>query len=220
MLHLGSIRGTSIDVDFTFFVLIGFFVLSNYSVEPTPAHALLWIPILFLSVLIHELAHAAAIGLFGYGESQIVLGGMGGVTMNARRAESWHDMIISGVGPLSSYAIYWVALLVYNRYDVHDPMLAALLPRLSWANLLWAKFNILPIPPLDGGSVLRNFLNLFLKDKTSFVITTWVGMLTAAGLILYFLLQRNFFLAMMIAWFLISNWQKWEYFREHGYPGD
>src|SRR5437762_3389468 len=107
MVHLGSISGTSLDVDFSFLILIVFFVASFYDPQLGVRYALLWAPFLFLSVSLHELSHAGAIGLFGYGPSQIVLGGMGGVTMNARKAAPWHDMIISAAGPLASFAIFW-----------------------------------------------------------------------------------------------------------------
>src|SRR5450755_358043 len=78
MIHLGSIRGTTLGVDFSFLILVGLWVASYYDPAAGIQHALLWIPVLFLSVLIHELAHALMIGAFGYGPSEIVLGGIGG----------------------------------------------------------------------------------------------------------------------------------------------
>src|SRR5687768_10596811 len=106
MLHLGSIRGTSIDVDVNFLFLILFFVVMNYNPAQGIHFALLWIPILFLSVLIHELAHAAMIGALGFGSSQVLLTGMGGVTMNSRRAKPWQDLLISLAGPVSSFILW------------------------------------------------------------------------------------------------------------------
>ena len=61
MLHLGSLRGTSIDVEPNFIILLIFFVVMNYNPELGIHYALIWIPILFVSVLIHELAHAASL---------------------------------------------------------------------------------------------------------------------------------------------------------------
>src|SRR5687768_3398086 len=69
MLHLGSIGKTSIDVDFSFFILITLFVILGYDESKGIEYALIWIPILFVSVLFHEFAHAAAIALFGFGAS-------------------------------------------------------------------------------------------------------------------------------------------------------
>jgi stage IV sporulation protein FB len=220
MLHLGSIRGTTLDVDLSFILLALLFVATTYDEQRGIQSALIWIPILFISILLHELAHAATIGLFGYGESRIILGGIGGVTINARQARPWQDMFISAAGPLASFAIFWVTTMIMIRYPIHDPMLRELLPGLRLANYYWAIFNLVPVPPLDGGSVVRNFLRLFLSDRTSFVITTWLGMLTAAALVVYGVSIREFFLVALMAYFLYANWQKWEYFRAHGYPGD
>jgi Zn-dependent protease len=220
MLHLGSIRGTSIDVDLSFILLMLLFIASTYDARRGVEYALIWAPILFISVLVHELAHAAAIGMFGYGPSHIVLGGIGGLTINSRRSEPWHDMIISAAGPLASFGIWWVTRWVLMSYPIEDRMLIALLPGLATANLLWGFFNLIPVPPLDGGSVVRNFLRLFLSDRTSFVITTWVALISAAAVIMFFIRIRQYFAVILMAYYLYANWQKWEYFRTHGTPGD
>ena len=212
MLHLGSIRGTSIDVDFSFFILIFLFVVLNYRADQGIHFALLWIPILFLSVLIHELAHAAMIGAFGFGSSQIVLGGMGGVTMNARRAAPWQDMFISLAGPVSSFALYFLANWLGDSFEVmnRDRMLRELLPRLAWANLVWAFFNLIPTPPLDGGHATREFLRTIASERTAFIIATWIAIVAGAAIAIYFFKQKNFFIALYIGWFTYSAFQRWQ----------
>src|SRR3954449_7007581 len=105
MLHLGSIGGTSIDVDFTFLILIFLFAITGYDPQKGAAYALIWAPVLFLSILVHELAHAGTIALSGCRASHVVLGGMGGVTINERRARPWQDMLISASGPFSSFLL-------------------------------------------------------------------------------------------------------------------
>lgn len=222
MLHLGSIRGTTIDVDISFLILIVFFVASFYDPKQGIQYALLWAPIIFLSVLLHELAHAGTIGLFGYGSSRVVLGGMGGVTVNSRRAAPWHDMLISAAGPLASFAVFWIARYVFSKFPGlgRDPMLAAFLPLLWTANFYWGFFNLIPVAPLDGGGVVRNFLRLFLQEKTAFVIAVWIGMITAAVVIILAIRVGFYFAALLMAWYLFNNWQQWSYFRTHGYPGD
>src|SRR5688572_24363957 len=159
MLHLGSIRGTSIDIDFSFFILILLFVVLNYNPQAGIQYALLWIPVIFISVLIHELAHAAAIGIFGFGSSQIILGGMGGVTINSRQAKPWQDMIISVAGPASSFGLWFLMRVIATGVPQYknDPMLAVLIPVLAWANVAWGLFNLIPTPPLDGGHATRDF---------------------------------------------------------------
>ena len=69
MIHLGSIGGTSIDIDISFLIVAALWVMNDYQHSQDMKVALLWVPVLFLSVLIHELAHAAMFGAFGYGSA-------------------------------------------------------------------------------------------------------------------------------------------------------
>lgn len=222
MLHLGSIRGTSIDVDLSFFILCLFFVATNYDAERGIQYALIWIPVLFISILIHELAHAGTIGLFGYGSSHVVLGGMGGVTINERRSRPIHDMLISLAGPFSSFALAFALRAALPRVEfLHtDRMMIVLVPMLIWANFAWGIFNLVPISPLDGGRAVRSFLSTFLTDRTSFQISVWIGMIVGLLVVVWGIRTRSFFLVFLIGFFVYRNYVAWQYFREHGVPGD
>ena len=221
MLHLGSIGKTSIDVDFSFIILVGLFTVLNYDESQGVHFALLWIPIVFVSVLVHELAHAAAIALQGFGASQIILGGMGGVTMNQRRAKPWQDFIISVAGPLSSFALMILcSYLMTTRLGQTDKMLVELLPRMRWANWAWGWFNLIPVPPLDGGHATREFFRTFLNERRAFVISIWIAMVVGTAVSLYFFKGGAFFIALYILWFVYLAFQQWQYFRQHGIPGD
>ena len=222
MLHLGSIRGTTIDVDFNFVFLLLFFVVFNYNPAQGIHYALLWIPILFLSVLIHELAHAAAIGMFGFGSSQVLLTGMGGVTINQRRARPWQDMIISLAGPIASFVLFVLAGWAENNVALvqTDRMLVELVPRLRWANLVWGIFNLIPVPPLDGGHATRDFFRTFLSEKTAFVISIWIAIIVGTLVVVAALFGRQFFVAIYIALFVYRAFGQWQYFKSHGVPGD
>jgi Zn-dependent protease len=222
MLHLGSIFGTTIRVDVTFLILVALFVASSYDPNRGIHYALLWLPVLFISVLIHELAHAAMIAIFGHGSSDIVLGGMGGVTINKRRAAPWQDMLVSIAGPLANFALMWLTALIFVNvpYTRQDPMLLALLPILVFANKWWGILNLLPVSPLDGGHAVRNFLRTFLDDKVAFVIAVWVGIVVGVAVAILSVRAGEFFLAVLLAWFVYMNFQHWQYYREHGYPGD
>lgn len=223
MLHLGSIRGTSIDVDFSFFILILLFVALNYNAQLGIQYALIWIPVLFISVLIHELAHAAAIGIFGFGSSQIILGGMGGVTINSRQAKPWQDMLISVAGPASSFGLWFLMRAIATGVPQYknDPMLAVLIPVLAWANVAWGLFNLIPTPPLDGGHATRDFFRMFLSERTAFIVATWIAIIVGGAIALWFFLsRRQFFIAFYIAWFVFMAFQRWQDFQKYGTPQD
>ena len=223
MLHLGSIRGTSIDIEPNFIILIIFFVVMNYNPDLGIHYALLWIPVLFVSVLVHELAHAAAIGVFGFGSSHIILGGMGGVTINQRRARPWQDLIISVAGPASSFLLWILADWISENVALAqtDRMLAALLPRLAAANVFWGIFNLIPVPPLDGGHATRDFFRMFLTERNAFIIAIWIAIIVGSAVALVSLLVlKQIFISLYIAWFVYMAVQQWQYFKSHGVPGD
>lgn len=208
-LHLGSILGTTISVDFTFIILIALFVLTDVDRVGMP-YALLWAPVLFLSILFHELAHAATIGAFGFGPSAIILAGMGGATFNRRRAKPWQDMLISAAGPVSSFLL---AVLVARVPPLRDPFFRALVPLLMWSNVVWGIFNLLPVGPLDGAGMLRNFLRLFLPERAAFMISVWTSMVVGVAVALLGLWTRQFFVSLLMVWYISSSYREWQLFR-------
>ncbi len=222
MIHLGSIRGTTITVDLSFLILVALFVASDYDPKAGIERALLWAPVLFISVLVHELAHAATIGAFGYGPSEIVLGGIGGATMNRRKAKAWHNVLISLAGPLSSFLLAGLIFLTTRRvpFAQRDPMMIVFLPLLQSANVWWGIFNLFPISPLDGGHAVRSFLRIFLRESTAFTISVWVAIVTGVAIALAGLYFRVIILTVLIAWYVFMNYQQWRYYRDHGTPGD
>lgn len=222
MIHLGSVGKTSIDIDISFLIVMGLFVASFYNRQQGIRYALLWAPVLFLSVLLHELAHAATIAAFGHGASQIVLSGMGGVTINQRRAKPWQDTIISAAGPASSFIVAWLTTYVMFHAPVaqRDPMLSAFLPLLATANIWWGVFNLIPVPPLDGGHVVRSFLRIFLRDRHAFAISVWIAIVAGAAIVALGIRLGYFFVSILIAWYVWMAWQQWQYYRKNGYPGD
>jgi Zn-dependent protease len=225
MLHLGTIRGTTMTVDPSFFFLLVFFLVMNYEPERGMLYAVLWIPVLFVSVLVHELAHASMFGIFGYGPSRVILGGMGGVTINegrVRHVRPGHDFIISVAGPLSSVVLAFATgmlLVQFPRLQL-DPMLRELIPMFISANWLWAFLNMIPLKPLDGGHAVRSFFRIFMKERGAFIVAAWIGIICGALIALYLALSRNFFMALFIALMAFRQFQQWQEFRARGVIGD
>jgi len=212
-IHLGSILGTTIDLDFSFIFLLALWVLSY--IDQGARYALLWIPVILISVLFHEFAHAAMIGAFGFGPSKIVLQGIGGVTINERRARPWQDLLISAAGPLSSFILAFAVRSAYLGIPrLHqDPFFIAFVPLLVSANVVWGFFNLLPVLPLDGYSMFRNFLRLFLDERVAFAIAIWTSMVVGAILVAVSLYARQPFIALLLIWFIRSSYLQWQFFR-------
>ncbi|MGK2858972.1 MAG: M50 family metallopeptidase [Thermoanaerobaculia bacterium] len=207
-----SIGGTTVDIRPSFIILAGLFVLLDLDRQVPIPQAALWIPILFFSVLIHELAHAGVIGLFGHGASRIELGGWGGQTMNRRRAASWQEILISLAGPLSSIALAQVIVVVLTQLPVEstNPLLFEFLRLMVWANRAWGIFNLVPIIPLDGGQILLHGLAHVVKPQTAFVATTWLSILLSVALGVFALIfAKAYFVAIIAASLVMQNWQHW-----------
>jgi Zn-dependent protease len=213
-IHLGTIFGTTITLDFSFLILILFFVMTDIQ-QVGMRYALLWIPVLLVSILWHELAHAAMIGALGFGPSDIMLEGIGGATYNARQARPWQDLLISAAGPASSFLLAWIITRIMTNVPVRDPFLSALLPLLARANFWWAIFNLLPIGPLDGNGILRNFFRLFLRERPAFIISIWISMIVGVGIFVLTLISRQIFIALLVGWYVWTSWTQWQFFRSH-----
>lgn len=218
-LRLGSIGKSTLYVDPSFLLLAGLFVIFSLNDGAPIQVALLWIPTLFLSVIVHELGHAGMIAALGFGRSDIILGGFGGVTINARRARPWQDLLISLAGPLVGFAFAILLDRLHENVSLiqTDRMLRVWVPLMSRVNFIWAIFNLFPIVPLDGGHVLRNLTQMFLSDRRSFIITTWISMIGAGLLIAYGLRGMNLFLATIAFMLLLQNFQSWSAFRRSGH---
>lgn len=217
--RLFSIGGTTVDVRPSFLILVGLFVLLALDQDRprVPLEiALLWIPVLFSSVLVHELAHAAVIALFGHGPSEIELGGWGGQTVNRRRAASWQEILISFAGPLSSFALALACSGVLRLLPLESTniILLAFLGQMREVNVVWGIFNLFPIFPLDGGQILLHGLAHVVKQATAFVATTWISIVLAAGLGLAALfLMKAYFVAIIAASLVMQNWGQWQAWR-------
>jgi Zn-dependent protease len=108
-----------------------------------------------------------------------------------------------------------------NVRVVHtDPMLIAVVPALITINIFWGFFNLLPVPPLDGGHAVRSFFRSILGEKPAFVISTWIAIVVGAVTVVVGLLVREFFLAVFIAFFVWRAIQQWQEFRSRGIIGD
>jgi len=169
-LRLGHIAGIEIGIHYTWllaFVLISLSLAQGFFPQAYPGWSpgTYWITgiiaalLLFVSVLLHELAHslvAQARGLPVQSITLFIFGGVSNIGEEAKKPAVEFAMAI--VGPLTSLAlagIFWGALQAIGS---PDSALAAMLGYLVWINALLAAFNLIPGFPLDGGRELRSIL--------------------------------------------------------------
>lgn len=197
--------------------------------------------ILFVSVLLHELAHSVIAQRYGIKVRQIILfifGGMsdieeempggGEVSKDFRK-----EFKIAVVGPVTSFiiagvlGILLVMVSLVNENEVSDlsgSMVLNITKGVLWygmvINIILGGFNLIPAFPMDGGRILRAAL---LRWKKDFDQATRISV--KAGIVMSYGFMAMGFLIMfsgsfvsgmwllLIGWFLNSGAQS--YLSEH-----
>ena len=130
----------------------------------------LWLPFTFIiaifaSVLIHELAHAFVAKRLGWTVYKIEVGlftGSASVDTNIPEKDS---IPVVAAGPLSNLILAIVSIPLYLALAGVNPFLDRLLNYLFVVNIFMFIFNILPIYPMDGGRLLKDFLFLRMRNN-------------------------------------------------------
>lgn len=169
--------------------------------------------IVFVSVLAHELGHAWAIRRLGYGDSRIVLGGLGGVCQWSGRPTRWDRIRISLAGPAVSLALGLggFALLTALRAGGigTDTIFGYTVHVAAWLNIGWAVFNMLPVQPMDGGQATRAFLGTRMPHHRAVRLSLQISLAVAVGLAaLALALTSSLFIPILLAWMAFQNWQE------------
>ncbi|MBO4351151.1 MAG: M50 family metallopeptidase [Proteobacteria bacterium] len=167
-------------------------------------------PIIFgicaiLGVLFHEFGHALVAQHYRL-DPQILLHGMGGITMHARSANAKQDFRITFAGPLAGLIIGGaLCLLMYfcgAQILALNGYLFIFLRYLGWVNLAWGIFNLLPVRPMDGSKVLTYCLGKFLKPKRVLQVSSIISILFALAILAYSCLSKSIFMIIISAYLI------------------
>jgi Zn-dependent protease len=140
----------------TWTLAVGYFprVLPNLPALAYWASGLIAALLLFVSVLLHELAHSFVARAHGLDVRGITLHVFGGVSHLADEPPTPRaEFLIAVVGPLTSFALAALAWVI--SAIVTDPTVDATLAYLVFVNAAVGVFNLVPGFPLDGGRLLR-----------------------------------------------------------------
>ena len=194
---------------------------------------LLWIIVLFVSILVHELGHALTSRKMTGVTPSIKLWGMGGLaypnTQLTRKQSFW----VTWAGPLAGLgffglivltccAIYGFAigtdltmiLLFPSRetYTVlakmNDPVLY-MLKDLLRVNFWWSLMNLLPVFPLDGGQI---YASIERSPKKVWTVGMVTGALVAVAALLFL---QQLFITILFGYFAFQNYKRLEHLKGH-----
>ena len=137
--------------------------------------------LLFVSVLIHELAHsfvARARGLDARSITLFIFGGVSNLGGEAKVPAT--EFLVAVVGPVTSFVIAALSFGVASA--VAEIRISAVASYLAFINLVLGLFNLIPGFPLDGGRVLRAIIwNATGSLRRATDIAANVGKLVAYG---------------------------------------
>ncbi|MEO6590281.1 MAG: site-2 protease family protein [Pyrinomonadaceae bacterium] len=149
----------------------------------------------FVSVLLHELAHALAAKMEAVEVVEIVLHPFGGLARMRRAPDTPRaEFRIALAGPAASFLLaigFFILMAISNALGL--TLLAPLFFFIASMNFLLAIFNLFPGYPLDGGRVFRAYLWKRGKDlNEATALTGRLGQIIALVLVVFGILTVIF----------------------------
>ncbi|MFO0825363.1 MAG: site-2 protease family protein [Gemmataceae bacterium] len=170
----------------------------------------IWIAVVLISILVHEMGHAIAFRMFG-SDSYIVLWMFGGLAVPRSGVRvRWQRIVVALAGPAAGFLLCGI---LYGTHQLTDwggrangrPVMVFYL-MLIVVNLYWGIFNLLPVFPLDGGQVSRELCEGKWRGR-GLVMSLKISFGFAVAVVVYSLLceldvrQRDGFLDFLPWWF-------------------
>ena len=147
---------------------------------PPLAHGMAMAILLFVSVLLHEMGHAAAALKFQLPVGSITLLIFGGATeIDQEDATPKQALVTALAGPAVNLMITVFTLVLVKWLPTTMPDAKLMLLILGVMNLFLLVFNLIPAFPLDGGRALRALLQLQMSSMRASYWTAQTGRLTA-----------------------------------------
>jgi Zn-dependent protease len=151
-----QVFGFPVTIDISFVVIIA---ILGWVPGGTLQDFVVWLVMVPVAVLVHELGHAFVARTTGASPS-IHLAGLGGLTtyVPPHPLSRARNIAISIAGPAVGIVI-GVVLLAYGRgIGVHSDLEQSIVNTAIFTTLGWSILNLLPILPLDGGQTMRELL--------------------------------------------------------------
>lgn len=174
--------------------------------------AALFVLALYISVLVHEVAHVVVARRYRMPVASITLHLLGGETaIEGESRRPGQEFWTSVIGPLASLAIGGVAWLIAR--GLSEGSAHSIVSSIAIVNVLVAAFNLLPGLPLDGGRVFRAIIWAFSgKESTGTKAAAWLGRIFAVVAVIVPILWligdrdsssvADVIVGVLVAWFL------------------
>jgi Zn-dependent protease/CBS domain-containing protein len=194
-LRMGKPFGIPVYVSWTWFIVAAFItwmfgdqvrgMLPELGATAAYAIAFLFAVLLYVSVLLHELAHSVLAKSYGLPVRRITLYLLGGVSEIEKEPPTpGKEFMVAAAGPALSLGLAGLGLAA-DIYLINDGGIPEVLIWQLWvSNLIVGVFNLLPGLPLDGGRMLRAGVWKLTKNPGSGTIAAaWGGRVLAVLLV-------------------------------------
>ena len=182
--------------------LIGWMNSSDYY------QILIWMAVIFISVAFHELGHALTALMFKQ-TSRIELMAMGGVTSySGKPIKFWQQFLVVLNGPLFGLFLFVLSTFLLSLNLWGNTIYLTFLHITQIANLFWSVINLLPVLPLDGGQLLRIFLESVFGVK-GYRFSLFIGLLFALSFSVFFFLKGGFLIGALFFLFAFRSFDMW-----------
>lgn len=131
---------------------------------------------LLSAALLHELGHYALLRCCGGRVTAIHITALGAEMQAAGRLSYGGELLAAAAGPVVNLAFAWLLAWLGGRWEVCYLF--------AGAQLMLGVFNLLPLPALDGGSILWNVAAWLTEPYTADRVTAVVGLGAAVMLTL------------------------------------
>jgi len=197
-----EIFGFPVKVDLSFFVVAAFLGMND-----NVAVWLIWIAVVFVSVLVHELGHALAGRKYGLSPA-IRLTMTGGLTSwsGGRRLDPRESIFVSFAGPAMGFAAGFLVLALSTNVPLDSPYLRVAVRDLLWVNFGWGIINLIPVLPLDGGNIVRSGIHL-VRGRPDEITPLRVSVFVAVGGAFLALANGLLFAAILAGFLAFQNYQ-------------
>lgn len=191
---------------------------------------LIWVAVVFISVLVHEFGHVAAYRMYGV-PGAVLLYTLGGLAIPRREVRGTLPRIVVALaGPAAGFclaaltiaaAINWGVQIQTGFYMLLIPAVRAVFPPeayvnhsywivavsdLLFVNIYWGLVNLLPVSPLDGSHISRALFESWspARWRKPWLLVSACVAFAIAGLGFY---SRNLYLGIMFLLLAVSSLQ-------------
>lgn len=190
--RIGNLAGISVYIHATFLLIILWAAVVGWQTTQTIEgvfSSIVFILLLFLCVVLHELGHALTARKYGIKTRDITLLPIGGVARLERMPDQpLQELWVALAGPavnvvIAALMLVWLSIsrIGAGMETLFDPQHSSLVERLFTTNIALVVFNLLPAFPMDGGRVVRALLATRMPYVRATQIAANLGQVMAFG---------------------------------------